>query len=268
VERRRFLASLIGGVTAGTAGLTAGQQQGGGARKAPESYMWRQFLLRNGTQPRRLSEFLQNAALPALNRLGHTPVGVFDVVAGAATPSVFVLIPSATLDALGALEDRLERDTQFLRDGAGYLDAQAADPVYVRQETSMFAAFPTVPRIEIPPQTATKSPRLFELRTYESASEKALREKIRMFAEMGEIDIFRRVGLRPVFFARAVAGLRMPNLTYMLVHDNMAAREKSWAAFRDDPEWKKLASTPGYSNADIVSNITTVYLQPAAYSQI
>ena len=122
--------------------------------------------------------------------------------------------------------------------------------------------------MEVPAQTKEKRPRLFELRTYESHSEKAHRLKVQMFEEMGEIEIFRRVGLQPVFFSHTVVGPRMPSLVYMLVHDNLAAREKNWAAFSADPEWKKVASTPGYSNADIVSNITTVFLQPTAYSQI
>src|SRR5438034_4659897 len=34
-------------------------------------------------------------------------------------------------------------------------------------------------------------------------------------------------------------GSKMPNLTYMLVFENMAAREKNWAAFVSDPEWKR-----------------------------
>jgi hypothetical protein len=92
--------------------------------------------------------------------------------------------------------------------------------------------------------------------------------KVRMFAEMGEVDIFRRCGLTPVFFGRTLVGPRMPNLTYMLVYENMAAREKAWSAFRVDPDWKKLSSTTGYADAEIVSNITTVFLRPAAYSQI
>jgi hypothetical protein len=54
----------------------------------------------------------------------------------------------------------------------------------------------------------------------------------------------------------------------MLVHENLAAREKSWDAFGGDAEWKKLRSTPGYSDAEIVSNITTIFLRPASYSQI
>jgi hypothetical protein len=76
------------------------------------------------------------------------------------------------------------------------------------------------------------------------------------------------VGLTPVFFSRTLVGPRMPSLVYMLVYDDLAAREKGWAAFRDDPEWKKVSSTPGYSDADIVSNITSVYLRPMPYSQI
>jgi hypothetical protein len=89
-----------------------------------------------------------------------------------------------------------------------------------------------------------------------------------MFAEMGEIEIFRRAGLTPVFFSRTLAGPRMPSLVYMLVHENTAARDKSWDAFRNDPDWKKLSATPGYTDPEIVSNITTILLRPAAYSQI
>jgi hypothetical protein len=268
VERRTFLTGVLGGVAAAAQASADGTGQGTAGVGAPEFYAWRHYILRSGTQPRRLADFLENAAIPALNRLGHRPIGAFEVVAGAATPSLFLLVPFRALDALATVEASLVRDGEFLRAGAAYIDAPADDPAYLRQDVSVFAAFAKMPRLDVPPATATKGPRLFELRTYESPSEKAHRAKVQMFSEMGEIDIFRRVGLRPVFFAHTLVGPRMPSLVYMLVHDNMAGREKSWDAFRNDPEWKKLSSTPGYSNADIVSNITTVYLQPAAYSQI
>jgi hypothetical protein len=235
---------------------------------APEFYIWRQYILRAGTQPRRLAEYLQAALIPALNRLGHRPIGVFEPVLGVPSPTTFTLTPIASLDAAGALDAALQNDEAFVRAAAPYFDAAATDPVYLRQETSILAAFPNVPRVEVPAATASKGPRLFELRTYESHNERAHRMKVRMFAEMGEVDIFRRVGLTPVFFGSTIAGTRMPNLTYMLVHDNQAARDKSWSAFVNDPEWKKLRATPGYSDAEIVSNITTVLLRPAAYSQI
>jgi hypothetical protein len=245
-----------------------GQTPGSPPASSPEFYVWRQFIIRNGTQPRRLADFLQTAAIPALNRLGHKPIGVFEVVAGVAAPTLFVLMPSATLDKIAAVEAGLERDAEFMKAAVPYLDATAGDPVYVRQELSLLAAFPNVPRLEVPAATAANGPRLFELRTYESHNERAHRMKVRMFTEMGEVDIFRRVGLTPVFFSRTLVGPRMPSLVYMLVHENLAARDKSWNAFRTDPDWKKLSATPGYSDAEIVTNITTVLLRPAPYSQL
>jgi len=259
------MASMLAGAV-GSAG--SGSQGTSGGSAGPELYLWRQYTLRNGTAPRRLAEYLENAAIPALNRLGHAPVGVFTVMAGVPSPSTFLLIPLAAADAVATLEARLEKDEQYLKAAAPYLDATAADPPYVRMETSLLSAFTRFPRLVVPAATAARGPRLFELRTYESPSEKAHLMKVRMFAEMGEIDIFKRVGLTPVFFSRTLVGPRMPSLTYLLVYDSLAARERNWDAFSKDPEWRKLAATPGFSDAEIVSNITSIYLRPAPYSQI
>jgi hypothetical protein len=263
--RRDFLSSL-----ALIPALGTGPEAQTGDRPAatPDVLVWWQYSLRTGTQPRRLADYLQNAAIPALNRHGAKPVGVFEAVFGVPSPTVFVLAPFATPGAMFAFEGALDKDEQFATAGAAHLNAPATDPAFVRQDVSLLAAIPQMPKVHVPNATATKGPRLFELRTYDSPSERGHRMKVKMFAEMGELDIFRRVGLTPVFFARTAAGPRMPSLVYMLVHDNMAAREKSWDAFRTDPEWKKLAATPGYSDSEIVSNITTVFLRPAAYSQI
>src|SRR5439155_21402739 len=84
----------------------------------------------------------------------------------------------------------------------------------------------------------------------------------------GEIAIFRRTGLQPVFFGETLIGAKMPNLTYMLVFENMAEREKNWGVFASDLEWRKLSSTPGYTDAEIVTNISNLFLRPTAYSQI
>ena len=134
-------------------------------------------------------------------------------------------------------------------------------------ESFLLAAFADMPKLELPPGTAENKPRIFELRTYESHSKKANRTKIGMF-NSAEIAIFRRTGLRPVFFGETMAGDGMPSLTYMLTFADMEERTRNWAAFVADPEWKKLSSTPGYTDPEIVSNITNVILSPAPYSQI
>jgi hypothetical protein len=268
VDRRAFVISALGSPLLAASGVSSAAQRSGAAESdVPDLYIWRQFSLRNGGGPRRLADYLQNAYIPALNRIGHKPIGVFEVVTGLPSPTVFVLTP-ATVRNLPAIETELERDEQFVRAAAPYFDAPPSDPVYVRQEVALLAAFLKMPHVDVPAATSGKGPRLFELRTYESHNERAHRAKVRMFSEMGEIEIFRRVGLTPVFFSRTVAGPRMPSLVYMLVHENLATRDKSWDAFRNDPEWKKLSATPGYTDAEIVSNITTVLLRPAGYSQI
>jgi len=38
--------------------------------------------------------------------------------------------------------------------------------------------------------------------------------------------------------------------------------------FRDDPEWVKLRGMPGYSNAEILTNINVQVLRPTDYSQV
>jgi hypothetical protein len=86
--------------------------------------------------------------------------------------------------------------------------------------------------------------------------------------ESGEIGIFERLGMRPVFFAETIVGARMPNLVYMLSFDDLASREKLWKAFGSDPEWQKMRSAPGNSDAEIVSNISVSLLQPLPFSLI
>ena len=71
-----------------------------------------------------------------------------------------------------------------------------------------------------------------------------------------------------MFFGSNLIGQKMPSLTYMLVFENMAAREKNWGQFGGDPEWKTLSTTPGFTDAEIVTNITSFILRPAAFSQI
>jgi len=95
---------------------------------------------------------------------------------------------------------------------------------------------------------------------------KAAKKKIEMFNEGGEIAIFKKTGLQPVFFGETIIGPKLPNLTYMLVFDDMAMRDERWGTFGGDPDWKKLRANPAYKDA--VSNTTDIILRPAQYSQI
>jgi hypothetical protein len=105
------------------------------------------------------------------------------------------------------------------------------------------------------------------MRTYESATDAAHIQKVKMFNE-AEIAIFVRTGLAPVFFGDTLIGHRMPSLTYMLTFEDVADLNKKWAAFASDPAWKELSKKPGNTDPEIVSNISNLYLSPLTFSQI
>jgi hypothetical protein len=233
----------------------------------PDYCELRRYQLRNGPQGKRFDEFLEQRAIPALNLYGVQPVGVFTGVFGDTNPVVYTLLRHTSLESIVAVRAWLAADQEFQRAGAHYFDVPATDPSFMRMESWLLVAFDGMLEIELPPGAGTPAPRIFELRRYESHSEAALRRKIEMFNSR-EIAIFRRTGLRPVFFGETLIGSRMPNLTYLLAFEDLAARECRWATFRADPEWKQLWSTPGLTDAEIVSNVTSVILRPAPYSQI
>ena len=77
-----------------------------------------------------------------------------------------------------------------------------------------------------------------------------------MFNEGKEIELFNKLNFNAVFYAKVIAGNRMPNLVYMTSFNNMDDRNAHWKAFSADPTWKIISNLPQYlktvSKADIV----------------
>jgi hypothetical protein len=266
MNRRDFLASSI--AATGVAGLQAGESMAQAQQPAQAYFELRRYELRGGPMAERMHEYLKNVSIPAHNRAGVRTVGAFTPMYGALSPAVYLFLAYPSIQDFALLGGRLAGDAEYKKAADGHAALPATDPAYLRVYSQLMAAAGFMPGVEVPPSAAGNKPRIFELRTYESHSKRASRKKLEMFGPLGELAIFRRTGLRPVFFGDNVIGDRLPSFTYMLTFDDMAAREKNWAAFIDDPEWKKLRATQGYTDPEIVSNITSIILRPTAYSQL
>ncbi len=225
-------------------------------------YELRRYEIENEAQKAGFDKFLSDAAIPALNRLGRNPIGVFYPWEGISP--IYVLIPHNSPWSIATLTQQLGDDPEFMAKGAAFLDAPADKPAYKRMTSTLMLAFEGMPQLERPIKSAG---RVLQLRTYESPSVKTGQKKIEMFNN-GEIDIFRKTGLNPVFFGETLVGDKMPNLTYMLRCNNMDERKANWKKFVSSPEWKALSSIPEYADKKILCGITNLYLKPADYSQI
>jgi len=271
MDRRAFVAGSLGTAVSPTLAPAAGPEHA--TQEAPPSgrpqlLELRRYRFRFGPMESRFGEYAKGALVPALNRAGVKPVGAFSVAIGPDSPMTYLLLPLPGPESLASLPGRLAADPEYQRAAAAFRSLPASDPPYVRRESSLMVAFDSVPTLEVPAGAAAVPSRVFELRTYESHNENATLKKIEMFEKGGEIQIFRRVGLTPVFLARNLVGSGLPSLTYMLVFADAAAREQGWAAFREDPGRVKLRSRAGYGNAEILTNIHNLLLRPTDYSQI
>ncbi len=259
MKRREFLtAAAMTGIAGMSPSIAMGQGEGG----RREYFEFREYHLHVGPKKNLVGNFLRDVGIPAMNRIGIGPVGVFSAKYGPNQPTLYVLLVHQSIETVVNSASLLMADDEYLKAGVHYVDAPLAEPAYVRLKSSLMVAFKDMPKLEAP----KKKSRIFELRTYESHSIKAAKKKIEMFNEGGEIAIFRKTGLQPVFFGETLIGPKMPNLTYMLVFDDLTDRDAKWKVFGGDPAWKKLRSDPAYRGT--VSNITDIILQPAPYSQI
>ena len=113
---------------------------------------------------------------------------------------------------------------------------------------------------------AQSSNRVFELRTYTTLPGRldALHAR---FAEH-TTTLFERHGMTNIaYFSPQDAPLSENTLIYILAHDSRAVAEASWAAFRADPEWQRVAEET-QRDSKIVERVEKVFLDATNYSQM
>lgn len=234
-----------------------------------EFYEIKIYTINSKEQEKRVEDYLKDAYIPAMHRMGIKTIGVFKPVA---TDSVsfgkliYVLTPIKNLEQLVVIPKKLYADAAYQKAGKDYIDADYKNPPYVRFETIILKAFPEAPIVNVPKLTGPKSERVYELRSYEGHTEKIHQNKVKMFNAGGEVKLFSRLGFNAVFYGQVVSGSHMPNLMYMTTFENKASRDEHWKAFGSAPEWTKLKAEPQYLNN--MSKNTSYFIYPAEYSDL
>lgn len=227
----------------------------------------RTYTLVDAAAEKKLDAYLENALIPALKRQGLGPIGVFDQAEPAAEGpiEVMLLVPGPSVEAVTGAAAYLVLDNEYLEAGKDYLSTPHDQPPLKRIRSELLFSFDCWPQVAVPKQKAAGKARLFELRTYESSTEKIAQLKVEMF-NSGEVPIFLDCGIAPVFMGHALIGDRMPNLTYMTVYDDDAALDTAWGNFFKHPDWQVLKEVKKYKGT--VSKIHKSVWTPKSYSDL
>lgn len=231
-----------------------------------EFYQLKTYVFDTEEQVQITDEYLQNSYLPALKAMGIANIGVFKQRPSESdsTLKTWVLIPFASLEQFDATEAAMGVQEASPAAGSAYATAAYDTPPYRRIESALLKAFTGMPNMEAPAWDGPKESRVYELRSYESATEAYYRKKVDMFNAGGEVPLFDRLEFHAVFYAEVISGGHMPNLMYMTTFPDMATRDAKWDAFRNDPAWLKLKEVEKYKHS--VSHADIMLLYPTEYS--
>lgn len=110
------------------------------------------------------------------------------------------------------------------------------------------------------------APHFFEMRTYTTPEGKldALNTRFRDHTNR----LFVKHGMILVGYWTPADGPEAKNtLVYILAYPSREARETSWQAFRNDPEWKA-AQAASEKDGKLVTKVVSQFLTPTDYSPI
>ncbi|MGV3484076.1 MAG: NIPSNAP family protein [Planctomycetaceae bacterium] len=248
-------------------GTIAASAQAADQPNARQFYEIRHYTIKDEAGEAAVDAYLKDALIPALERQGVAPVGVFVSAPQDqnAQRRIVVVMPIKNAGQVLAIRKKLAKDSEYQQAAAEFLARENNNPAYGRIISELSVAMDCMENLVVPDGTLDNPDRVYELRTYESANERLGDLKVDMF-NSGEVPIFHATGITPVFISQTVVGPQMPSLTYLSVFANDAARLKAWDDFRANPDWKVLSAEKKYLGT--VSRIDKYILVAKPYSQM
>jgi len=220
--------------------------------------------MQNGSQTSRMSKWLENGLMPICQKNGFGPMGFFNVAIGPNLPTALIIFSYPSLTEMETQWGKLNSDPDY---AAVVADVEKDEPAFYRTEAMLLRSTPFCP-----PLTATPAGdpphKLYELRIYESPTNRQLGYLHDRFGSKGEIDIFHKSGIHPILYADTIFGPNQPNMAYLIPFESEAHREKAWAAFGTNPDWIKIRDASIRHGGEIVRNITNMFLSPTNFSML
>src|SRR5690606_12123045 len=110
------------------------------------------YHFQNNEQEMVIDQYLEEAFIPAMHRLGFSQVGVFKPTENQSKDDklIYVLFTADKLDQFARLDVELANDSQHTEKGKAYLLAAHDNPPFSRLETILLRAFEGMKQLSTP----------------------------------------------------------------------------------------------------------------------
>jgi hypothetical protein len=244
--------------------LAAARPAGAAGEKRTGFYVLETYYLQQGAQVARMHDYFSKLVLPALQKVHHTgPVIFLESLVAPHMPQVVAIYGFQSFDEMWGVHTRIHLDAELVKN---FEEWDQGEPAFEQQSNVLLQAADYSPEI-VTPAEPPKTSRIFELRVYHSPTWRQLKALHERFAGP-EIQIFHRSGVNPLLYSSTFFGPNMPNLTYLIPFDSLAAREKAWDTFGADPEWIKVRKESIDKHGQISAVIQISLFKSTPYSPI
>jgi len=113
--------------------------------------------------------------------------------------------------------------------------------------------------------TADAQDRVYELRTYTTHEGKL--ENLHARFRDHTMELFEKQGMQNHAYWVPTEGERADNtLVYIISHESMDAAQESWQAFREDSQWKQVATESEKDGKILAKRPDSIYMKPTDFS--
>lgn len=222
---RRSLLSWLGASAAGL--VTPPSAIANAQLKKPAGVLsLESFRVTHPDQMPRLHAYLGGAVLPVLSRIHDGPKMFLDAIVAPHTPQILFLAAFSSFDEMLDIRGRIAAHPGIRQARADLESAEA--PILDQVQSQVLITNQECWRF---PEGANPAQAgVFELRSYHAP---AWHEG----APARLNAVLTRAGIHPMVNASTAAGEHMPQFTYLIHFESLAARQEAWARMEADPEW-------------------------------
>ena len=225
---RRSLLSWLGASAAGS--FTSPSPVVNAQLKKPAGVLsLESFRVTHPDQIPLLRAYLGGAVLPVLSRIHDGPKMFLDAIVAPHTPQTLFLAAFSSFDEMLDIRGRIAAHPGIRQARAGLESADV--PVLDQVQSQVLVITEESLRFPEGPNHAEKG--VFELRSYHAPTWQE-GPPARISGVLG------RAGIHPMVNASTAAGEHMPQFTYLIHFESLAARQEAWARVDGDPEWIEL----------------------------